>query len=510
MENHIVWDKYDSQTKKGIECFRSFAPIKEHILFYSNVDDFESVSSYSGVEKEVLAENPSGTVTGELANDNVSDIKLYVSVTGEQLTHDVADESLTISTAWADSQLVVTSETLATLTASTNGIIIQKSVEVYGSLGGGSQTLIAADDGDGKLVSAGGILSGTDNTIDYTSSAISLTCTQEFDTLTVTYKYITALQYEIGSQGDSFVNVDPLPGSIVIKMGDEVIAREVYDNDDEKYRLEGDSVESSVSEYDYTNGEFHMVFTDSDMYSTDGLTDHLVIEYSYQIGDTDGSGLISATGLSGTIDPASGDLTSVEFDTTAFEDVINGYDHTVTDLFTLYHIPYADYAGDNNIADTSAPGDVDTAINFTAATGVVDGFIGQQMIESGTASMELGYTDGTTPTTTSITDDGSGNLLDGVTIVGTIDYTDGRIKLTAAPTTGYEMTSAVVSGYSYYNVTSSNKAWVGFFDTGDLNGNYVYAMTGETSSVTGYRVVSYDWSSYTNSYGAKVLNIVFE
>lgn len=36
IENHIVWDKLDCQTRKGIEEFRSYAPIKEHILFYSN------------------------------------------------------------------------------------------------------------------------------------------------------------------------------------------------------------------------------------------------------------------------------------------------------------------------------------------------------------------------------------------------------------------------------------------------------------------------------------------
>ena len=35
LENHLVWEKLDCQTKKGIESFRSYAPIKEHILFYS-------------------------------------------------------------------------------------------------------------------------------------------------------------------------------------------------------------------------------------------------------------------------------------------------------------------------------------------------------------------------------------------------------------------------------------------------------------------------------------------
>jgi site-specific DNA-methyltransferase (adenine-specific) len=35
LENHIVWEKTVCQTKIGIDNFRSFAPIKEHILFYS-------------------------------------------------------------------------------------------------------------------------------------------------------------------------------------------------------------------------------------------------------------------------------------------------------------------------------------------------------------------------------------------------------------------------------------------------------------------------------------------
>jgi len=35
IENHLVWEKNDCQTKKGISNFRSYAPVKEHILFYS-------------------------------------------------------------------------------------------------------------------------------------------------------------------------------------------------------------------------------------------------------------------------------------------------------------------------------------------------------------------------------------------------------------------------------------------------------------------------------------------
>jgi len=36
LENSIVWEKYDSQVKKGIESYRCFAPITERILMYSN------------------------------------------------------------------------------------------------------------------------------------------------------------------------------------------------------------------------------------------------------------------------------------------------------------------------------------------------------------------------------------------------------------------------------------------------------------------------------------------
>ena len=35
LENSLVWYKYDSQTNKGIQEFRSFAPVTERILFYS-------------------------------------------------------------------------------------------------------------------------------------------------------------------------------------------------------------------------------------------------------------------------------------------------------------------------------------------------------------------------------------------------------------------------------------------------------------------------------------------
>ena len=36
LENNLIWHKTDCQTRKGIEEFRSYAPVTERILFYSN------------------------------------------------------------------------------------------------------------------------------------------------------------------------------------------------------------------------------------------------------------------------------------------------------------------------------------------------------------------------------------------------------------------------------------------------------------------------------------------
>jgi len=65
LENHIVWEKTVCQTKIGIDNFRSYAPIKEHILFYSqnwdlssldeimfNKENFKDIKDYLKEEKE--------------------------------------------------------------------------------------------------------------------------------------------------------------------------------------------------------------------------------------------------------------------------------------------------------------------------------------------------------------------------------------------------------------------------------------------------------------------------
>ena len=96
LENHIVWDKFDSQTKKGIEYFRSFAPIKEHILFYSNSLDLKNnpISLYLRSEferakvsnKEIAELFPSrtGNLTGCVSNwlngDNVITKEQYIKI----------------------------------------------------------------------------------------------------------------------------------------------------------------------------------------------------------------------------------------------------------------------------------------------------------------------------------------------------------------------------------------------------------------------------------------------
>jgi len=59
LENNLVWDVHDRQTKKGIDGFRCFAPITERILFYSrevertgleeiklNTDNFTTLRGY--------------------------------------------------------------------------------------------------------------------------------------------------------------------------------------------------------------------------------------------------------------------------------------------------------------------------------------------------------------------------------------------------------------------------------------------------------------------------------
>ena len=76
LENNLVWWVYDRRTNKGIEKFRSFAPVTERILFYSNEinktglqkiydspDCFKSIKKYMRDERsEVIKENNFKTI----------------------------------------------------------------------------------------------------------------------------------------------------------------------------------------------------------------------------------------------------------------------------------------------------------------------------------------------------------------------------------------------------------------------------------------------------------------
>ena len=49
LENHLMWHKKECQTRMGYNTFRSYPPVTEHILFYSNG------GSLSEIEKEYIA-----------------------------------------------------------------------------------------------------------------------------------------------------------------------------------------------------------------------------------------------------------------------------------------------------------------------------------------------------------------------------------------------------------------------------------------------------------------------
>lgn len=103
IENHMVWDKYDSQTKKGIEEFRSYAPVKEHILFYSNELNMTGLEMIT--EEYIKPNNPfSKYLKDEFKKAKVSNkeiAKLFPSKTGG-LTGCVSN--------WLNSDNIITEE----------------------------------------------------------------------------------------------------------------------------------------------------------------------------------------------------------------------------------------------------------------------------------------------------------------------------------------------------------------------------------------------------------------
>jgi len=50
LENNIIWEVIDAQTRKGLDGFRKFAPVTERILFYSNEKNYPDPSGWE-IEK---------------------------------------------------------------------------------------------------------------------------------------------------------------------------------------------------------------------------------------------------------------------------------------------------------------------------------------------------------------------------------------------------------------------------------------------------------------------------
>jgi site-specific DNA-methyltransferase (adenine-specific) len=84
IENHLVWNKVDSQVRRGISEFRSYAPVKEHILFYSNEVGMTGLEAI--MEEYIKPRNPfSLYLRGEFKKAKVTNMeisKLFPSASG--------------------------------------------------------------------------------------------------------------------------------------------------------------------------------------------------------------------------------------------------------------------------------------------------------------------------------------------------------------------------------------------------------------------------------------------
>ncbi len=461
---------------------------------------------YGGITNdEIEFGDVASAVSGVIDTPGGSNIEFYATVTGEQLTHDVTAEDI------ADN-ILDNNETNDPV-----AMIIKKSVTLTG-VSSGLGTVIATDDGDGNLTPVGGLIEAG-GTINYKSGAVSYTLTGgPYDSVEASYKYITYHGYVPA-------NV-PAEGSIVIKMGATIIAQEVYDTDNEKYKLSGTDVKASMSEYDYVNDKLYLLLQD-DMYTTDRITDDLVIEYSYKIGaDNDaGTAEVETGSIEGAgfetdttnyiINYATGEYT-FKIDTTAFENVINGYNHTITGLYANYHFPYAQAIVDN-IGDATALA-ANENIAFTAETRTATAYLANRLITTGTVSITAQFDDGAgSPVDVTIVD----NVADGIlsdsadsSTVGSIDYDSGKITLTvpdAGASAGFTMTGLWASAYTYQVAASSNKAWAGFVKKSDLSGsNGIYVLDMSTpSTVDGHWAFpDVDYLYDTNESGSTVLNLI--
>ncbi len=77
LENHIVWEKADCRTRIGVEVFRSFPPIKEHILFYSNEIGMTGLEQI--IEEFIKPRNPfSKYLKSEFSKANITSKEISI------------------------------------------------------------------------------------------------------------------------------------------------------------------------------------------------------------------------------------------------------------------------------------------------------------------------------------------------------------------------------------------------------------------------------------------------
>ena len=122
LENHLVWSKLDCQTIKGIKGFRSYAPVKEHILFYSNEVGFTGLEAIT--EEFIKPRNPFALYLREEFKKakvtNVEISKLFPSSTGG-LTGCVSN--------WLNGSNIITEEQYLKIRAFLNGEYLRKEYE---------------------------------------------------------------------------------------------------------------------------------------------------------------------------------------------------------------------------------------------------------------------------------------------------------------------------------------------------------------------------------------------
>jgi len=456
--------------------------------------DLTDVADYQGVTGEEIAYTDLDNVSGSIASTTAGYFSVYATVTGEELTHDVTGEDPSDGTLDNNSSSACD--------------ILKKSVALFDGA-----TEIARDDGNNNLVSTVGALdTSATNTVSYTDGAISYTIDAGYvvtGSITVEYTYFTAFNLDLQNT--------PKEGSIVIKMGSEVIASEELDGS--VYTLTGDKIISNMSEYDYTTSKL-TVFLGADVKTTDEITAPITIQYDYQVfSDDDGDGTIDGSDTrvssqTGTIDYATGIYTSLFLDAAYFSGRAP-YAHTVTALYASYHTPYVKAIADN-ITDAVDSLSTPEALVFDAATRSVEVYLANRIVDPGSVSIKAVFDDAST-TEVIITDDGSG-VLNSTTpagVVGNIDYNSGKVKFSLPDATyvsGATLVTLTAEAYDYQTVVdSTNKTFAGFVETDDISsgkGFYVLDMNGPSTLAGYWRFTDFDFLYDTNSAGSTVLNLV--